>query len=69
MVDLVTSAELCETLKIHRATLHRLIHLGKIPTPIKVTPSLIRWRRDEITAWIAAGMPCRAAWEASRPSK
>jgi len=69
MPDLLTTNDLCDLLKIHRATLNRLMHLGKVPEPIRVTSSMLRWRKDEIGEWIAAGMPCRAAWEASRPSK
>ena len=35
---------------------HRLADAGKMPQPIKLG-SLVRWRRAELDAWIAAGCP------------
>lgn len=35
---------------------YRLTDAGKIPRPVKLG-SLVRWRADEITAWLADGCP------------
>jgi len=35
---------------------------NRIPAPVKIGGAL-RWRRDEIKRWIAAGCPARSAWE------
>jgi predicted DNA-binding transcriptional regulator AlpA len=37
--------------------------IGWIPRPIRIGRSTL-WRADEIRAWIAAGCPRRAEWEA-----
>lgn len=36
---------------------------GKIPAPVRIGGAL-RWRRDELLAWINAGCPSRTKWEA-----
>lgn len=38
---------------------------GLIPRPVRVGRSTL-WRVDELKAWIAAGCPRRAEWEARR---
>jgi len=38
---------------------------GKIPQPIRIG-RVTFWRYDELRAWVAAGCPDRARWEASR---
>jgi predicted DNA-binding transcriptional regulator AlpA len=41
---------------------------GLIPRPVRVGRGAVRWRRDEIVRWIAAGCPAREQWERqSRP--
>jgi predicted DNA-binding transcriptional regulator AlpA len=35
---------------------------GWIPRPMRIGRSLL-WRRDELTAWIAAGCPARNFWQ------
>ncbi len=45
---------------------YRLADAGKMPRPIKLG-SLIRWRRQSIDEWLAAGCPsCRQERGASR---
>jgi len=40
-------------------TVYRLADAGRMPPPIKLG-ALVRWSRDSIDAWIAAGCPnCR----------
>ncbi len=36
---------------------------GNCPRPIRMGRS-VRWRRDELKAWVAAGCPSRENWEA-----
>ena len=38
---------------------------GRIPRPVRIGRS-VRWRVDELKAWVAAGMPERSRWEAMR---
>lgn len=41
-------------------TVHRLRDSGRMPRPVRVG-SLVRWRRADVLAWIAAGCPaCRS---------
>ena len=35
---------------------------ARLPRPVRVGGA-VRWRRDEILAWIAAGCPHRSEWE------
>lgn len=45
------------------ATIERLHSTGRLgPRPVKLG-RLVRWRRDEIEAWIKAGLPWRTQWE------
>jgi predicted DNA-binding transcriptional regulator AlpA len=44
-------------------TVRRAAHAGKLPRPVQVSARLIRWRRDELIAWIEAGCPSREIWE------
>ena len=46
-------------------TIWRLKSTGKLPKPLSVGGS-VRWRSDEIDAWIRAGCPDAEAWEARR---
>jgi excisionase family DNA binding protein len=46
-------AELCSCSERH---VRRLADAGRMPAPIRLG-ALVRWRRDEILEWIAAGCP------------
>ena len=46
-------------------SIYTLRGLGKIPAPHKLGRRTL-WKRAEIEAWVDAGMPDRAAWEALR---
>jgi predicted DNA-binding transcriptional regulator AlpA len=64
---LLTAAEVGILLGgINERTVRRAQHAGKLPRPVQVTARCIRWRRDELVAWIAAGCPDRRRWEAMR---
>lgn len=61
---LYSREQLCEVLGgISRATLDRLQAAGKLPRPLRLGGQR-RWRAEEIRAWIGAGMPPAAEWEA-----
>ena len=49
------------------STWWRLLASGKAPKPPKIGGS-VRWPRDEIFAWVAAGCPARAKWEQVKKS-
>jgi predicted DNA-binding transcriptional regulator AlpA len=57
----LTIADLSELLRTSERTLHRLNSGGRIPQPFRLGGQL-RWRQEEIVAWVAAGMPDRRAW-------
>ena len=58
---LLTAGELARELRCSVKTIDRLQSTGKLPSPQKLGGSR-RWRRSEIEAWIAAGMPDLAQW-------
>ena len=37
---------------------------GRLPDPLPGLRPLLRWRRDEILGWLAAGAPPREQWAA-----
>lgn len=49
--ELLTSAELCELLKVDTRTLRRWTHAGELPRPVKIGGSL-RWRRADLSEWL-----------------
>jgi predicted DNA-binding transcriptional regulator AlpA len=59
------AARLCG---VSPATWHRLVSAGKTPAPVRLAGA-VRWRRDELSDWIAAGCPGRREWEALRAAK
>lgn len=64
--QLMDVAELCEALRLSRATVWRKVRAGLIPPPKKFgsqPSSPCRWRTKEIVAWVEAGMPVVAEWE------
>ena len=55
LLDVLAVAELCGC---SARTVRRLADAGRMPRPIKLG-SLVRWRRAELEAWMAAGCPCQ----------
>lgn len=47
------------------STWWRFLSAGKIPAPVRIGRA-VRWRRDELNAWLMADCPPRAKWEAMR---
>lgn len=61
--ELIDAEAVAQLLSVSPATLYRLASAGKLPRPIKLGSRITRYRRSEITAWIAAGCPDRSEWE------
>ena len=57
----LTVSDLAELLRTSERTLHRLNSGGRIPQPFRLGGQL-RWNRQEVEAWVEAGMPDRRAW-------
>lgn len=36
---------------LSRATIYRLISVGKFPRPVEIGSGAVRWKQSEITAW------------------
>ncbi len=62
----VKAAEAAALLGVSRAQFYRKHKAGLVPLPVRLGGS-VRWRLDELQAWVAAGMPCRQHWLAMRP--
>lgn len=61
MSELLNVREVAEILHCSSRHVFRLSENEKMPQPIKLG-ALVRWRRDEIEAWIADGCPsCETA--------
>jgi predicted DNA-binding transcriptional regulator AlpA len=41
---------------------------GRLPRPVRVGGA-IRWRREEIVRWVAAGCPNREEWESRKEAQ
>jgi len=57
---MMTADELAETLCISKRQIWRLKAKGDIPKPVTIASS-VRWRRQDILAWIEAGCPSRSS--------
>jgi predicted DNA-binding transcriptional regulator AlpA len=55
------ASRLCD---VSLATWWRWDSAGKIPAGLKITGGSKRWRLEELEAWIRAGCPDRATWNA-----
>ena len=45
------------------STWWRYLSAGKVPAPVRIGAS-VRWRREELHAWMEANCPPREKWEA-----
>ncbi len=63
-MELLSTRDVAKVLGISLATLWRKISAGQIgPRPVKIG-RIQRYRPDELQAWIRAGCPGRAQWDA-----
>jgi len=58
---LLTAEQLGVELGLSLRTVRRLDQRGELPRPVTVGRA-IRWRRDELVAWVRAGCPRRDRW-------
>jgi len=50
-------------LAVGRTHLYGLLASGRLPRPVRLGRA-VRWRRDELEAWTAAGCPSAERWQA-----
>jgi excisionase family DNA binding protein len=60
---LLTDRQAAALCGLGRSTWHRLRAAGKLPLAVRLGRAL-RWRRQEIEAWISAGCPDARTWTA-----
>jgi excisionase family DNA binding protein len=60
--ELLTAIDAAALLGVSRAHFYRMHNAGRIPLPIRLGGA-VRWRVDELRAWIDAGMPNRQRWQ------
>ncbi len=61
----VSARDLKEMLNVSLRQVWRLNSAGKLPKPIRLGGS-VRWNREEVRDWFAAGCPERSVWEAKK---
>jgi excisionase family DNA binding protein len=54
---LITAEELARLLNTSERSIWRYLSAGDIPKPVRLGRGTVRWRYEEIRAWIAAGCP------------
>lgn len=59
---LITAKDAANICGVSLSTWNRMNSSGLVPKPVRLLGT-VRWQRDEITAWIAAGCPGRDKWE------
>lgn len=65
---LLDAQDVARLLSLSAKTVRRMNAAGRMPRPVQLSPGAIRWRYRELSAWIEAGCPDRAEWEAlARP--
>jgi prophage regulatory protein len=64
---LVRPKQTARLLGIGTATLWRKHAAGQVPEPVRIGRAVVRWRKKELEAWIAAGCPARANWRYEEP--
>ena len=49
---LLRRSEVLQMCGISKSTLHHLVAIGKFPRPIRISRRAVRWRLEEVLAWI-----------------
>ena len=62
----MTDAEIGHDLRVSPKTIRRMNDDCKLPQPVMVGARSLRWVRQTIVEWLAAGCPDRATFEANR---
>ena len=60
---LLNAQQVADLLGVSVRHLYKLHNSGRLPAPIRLGRA-VRWRREELQAWITAGTPNRARWQA-----
>jgi prophage regulatory protein len=50
--SLLTLDDVARDLAVSVRTVQRLVAAGEFPTPIRITPGRVRWRRADVDAWL-----------------
>ena len=56
--------EAATLLGVSRSKFWQLHSLGRVPLPIRLSDRVVRWRKEELEAWVRAGCPPRDRWQA-----
>jgi predicted DNA-binding transcriptional regulator AlpA len=64
---LIPDTEAAALAGVCRATWHRLRAANKVPPAVRLGRA-VRWRREEVIAWIEAGCPDGPTWAAMQTS-
>lgn len=67
-MELLTVRDVAAALKISVRQVWKLNSAGRLPAPLRVARS-VRWKRDELAAWVDADCPVRDRWLAMRGSR
>jgi excisionase family DNA binding protein len=59
---LLPAERVAEMLQVSTRTLWRLQNAGRLIGPVRLGRS-VRWRKDELLRWIAAGCPACSDWQ------
>lgn len=51
---LLTVSDVARMCRVTTETIKNYVRLGKMPQPIKLTPSTFRWTTETIYAWLRA---------------
>ena len=62
---LLNATDAARLLGVSRQTFYRLHGAGRLPLPVRLGRSCW-WRSRELDAWVEAGCPGRAKWEATQ---
>ena len=65
---LLTADQTATLLGVGRSTFYRLHSSGRVPLPIRLGGS-VRWRAEELRAWVREGCPARVLWHDWREQK
>ena len=50
--DLLTRKQVEEKVQLTTSSIYRLMRAGKLPAPIRIGESAVRWRSDELQTWL-----------------
>lgn len=63
--ELIGADDVCAMLDIGTSTLYNWRDSGKLPQPVRIGGT-VKWRREEVLAWIDAGCPPEVRWDWKR---